>query len=95
MKWQNPSPPSATYFEEANIRLVWRELECRYGFPLEPWKKRFADYCDKSQIKDPIEGFYKFGNEVINPVMNEILCRRSGHPTFLKFVEYVLRKGWR
>jgi hypothetical protein len=94
MNWQNPPPHSATYFAEANIKLVWRELNCRYGFPLEPWKKRFANYCDQSQIKDRIAGFYKFGDEIINPVMNEILCRSSSYPTFQEFVGDVLRKGW-
>jgi hypothetical protein len=30
-----------------------------------------------------IEAFYIFGHEIINPVLNELLCRRSGYPTFL------------
>ncbi len=92
MKWQDPPPLSAAYFEEANIRLVWSELHTRFGFPLEPWKKRFDEYCKRSLTKDRVEGFYLFGNDVINPVLNGILCRKSGHPTFLKLVEYVAKR---
>ena len=89
MNWKNSPPPSATHFEEANIRIGWSELHTRFGFPLEPWKKRLDDYRKRSNIKDPVEAFYQFGNVVINPVLNEILCRKSGYPTFLRLVEYV------
>jgi hypothetical protein len=95
MKWKNPPPPGPTYFEEAYIRLIWSELHTRFGFPVDAWKKRFSQYCELSKIIDPIEGFYKFGNEVINPVLNEILCRKTGYPTFQNMVEYVTKKGWR
>lgn len=84
-----------TYFEEANIRLVWNELSTRFGFPLKEWKKRFSDYCNQERVKNEIEGFYKFGNSVINPVLNEILCRKKGYPTFHNLFEYVVKKGGR
>jgi hypothetical protein len=95
MTWKNPSQPTASYFEEANIRLIFSELKTRFGFPEKEWKNRFADYCKQHQVTDPMEGFHKFGNDVINPVLNEILCRKSGYPKFQKMVEYVTRKGWR
>jgi hypothetical protein len=86
------SPPRASYYEETYIRLVWTELQLRFGFPTKPWKKRFVDYCQQNNITDPVEGFYKFGNDVLNPVLNEILCRKRGYPTFQRLVEYVTKK---
>jgi hypothetical protein len=95
MNSQNPRSSGLAQFEEAYVRLVWSELHTRFGFPVHDWKKRFLNYCQQSRINDPVEGFYKFGNEVINPVLNEILCRKTGHPTFQKLVEYVAKKGWK
>lgn len=82
------------YYEQGYINLVWRELESRFGFPLKNWQKRFAEYCDAKRV-DSVTGFYHFGHDVINPVLNEILCRRSGYPTFQKLVEYVMKRGWK
>lgn len=83
-----------TYFEEASIRQVWRELHTRFGFPVDPWKKRFSEYISERKIRDEVHGFYLFGNDVVNPVLNEILCRRKGHPTFQKMFEYVTKRGY-
>jgi hypothetical protein len=95
MNSQNRPTQSPFHFEEAYFRLVWSELRTRFGFPVRDWKQRFRYYCERSRITDPVEGFYKFGNKVINPVLNEILCRKKGHPTFQNLVEYVAKKGWK
>jgi hypothetical protein len=80
------------YTDQGYINLVWRELQKRFGFPLKEWNKRFDDYCRKKNLVDRIEAFYVFGNEVINPILNELLCRRSGYPTFQNLVTYVIAK---
>ncbi len=83
-----------SYYEQGNINLVWRELESRFGFPRKQWSKRFKEYCEVKRL-DPVNGFYYFGHDIINPILNELLCRKFGYPTFQKLVEYVTKRGWK
>ena len=83
-----------TEFEETHIRLVWEELSERFGFPLPVWKKRFAEYLEKqSREVTGAEAFYTFGFHELNPILNKILARREGHPTWNSLCQYVLNKG--
>jgi hypothetical protein len=81
---------------EFHINAIWEYLALKFGFDLAKWKARFEEYRDELRIKrrgidDNREThFYHFGNTVINPVLNEILGRRSQHNTFNNMVEYLM-----
>jgi hypothetical protein len=78
-------------FKEAHIQKVLMELQMRFGFPAKNWKVRFGNYPTKNGV-DVVGKFMYFGNEIINPLLNEILCRRSGYPTFNNLCDYVTGK---
>ena len=80
-------------FELAHIRKVWDELQERFGFNTELWKKKFNEYLKKQpRTVSEIEAFIYFGNKFINPVINEILCRQGQFPSFNRLLEYVINK---
>ncbi|HEY4655337.1 MAG TPA: hypothetical protein VIH22_12535 [Cyclobacteriaceae bacterium] len=79
-------------FDEHTRTMIFRELNARFGFPVKEWKKRFSEELGKKPRNQSAEEYFMhFGNTFINPVLNEILCRNRLHPTFNKFVEYVVR----
>lgn len=81
-------------FEEMHIDLVWTELRDRFGFNLPAWKKEFREYFNRQpRSMQPTEAFYTFGNASINEILNKILKRNYGHPTFNRLVTYVVRRG--
>jgi len=83
-----------TEFEEMHIAWVWEELHERFGFPLKEWKKQFAEYLDKqpSGRSEVVGAFFRFGYECINPILNQILCRRPGYPSWNNLCDYIVKK---
>ena len=80
-------------FEEMHIAWMWEELHERFGFPPKEWKKRFADHLTKQKRGEDIVGvFLRFGSDNINPILNQILCRNEGHPTWNKLCDFVVKK---
>lgn len=79
-------------FEEHHIKLVLTELQNRFGFPVKEWKEKLDNYKMRDKT-DHVGRFFHFGNHTINPILNDILCRPSGFPTFNKLCDYVLKKG--
>ncbi len=80
-------------FSEMHISYAWDELHDRFGFDLPAWKKKFNDYLVKQPREtDTVSAFLRFGNDRINPLLNEILGRASGFPTFQRFTEYITNK---
>lgn len=80
-------------FSEMHINLTWDELHERFGFDLKTWNKKFNDYLMKQPREtDLISAFFRFGNDRINPLLNEILGRSSGFPTFNRLTAYVAKK---
>jgi hypothetical protein len=77
-------------FKEYHIQSVLNELQIRFGFPLKHWQKKFSAYGTRES--DIVGRFLYFGNEVINPILNGILCRNPGHPTFNNLCAYVVTK---
>jgi hypothetical protein len=76
-----------------HIQITWQELNERFGFELKAWKKKFHDYRMKQPSNADVVGvFFKFGNDRINPLLNEILGRSSGFPTFNRLVDYITKK---
>jgi hypothetical protein len=80
-------------FSEMHIALTWDELHSRFGFDLMTWKKKFNDYLMKQPREtDIVSAFLRFGNDRLNPLLNEILGRSSGYPTFNRLTTYVAKK---
>jgi hypothetical protein len=80
-------------FSEMHINLTWSELQERFGFDLKTWKKKFNDYLMKQPREtDLVSAFLRFGNDRLNPLLNEILGRSSGFPTFNRLTTYVAKK---
>ena len=74
------------------MKLTWQELHDRFGFDLKGWKKRFQEgFSRQPRNVGETEYFLIFGNDYINPVLNELLCRNRNYPTFNRLVEYLLR----
>ena len=87
------SKNARTQFNEMHINLTWNELQERFGFELKSWKKRFNEYLMKQPREtDTMSAFYRFGNDKINPVLNQILGRAPGFPTFSRLIEYITKK---
>ena len=80
-------------FEEMHVAWVWEELHDRFGFPVKDWKNRFAEYLSKQPKEKDIAGvFLRFGHDHINPILNQILCRKDGYPSWNNLCEYILKK---
>jgi hypothetical protein len=87
-------PANIQEFTEMHIDITWKELHERFGFDLKTWKKKFSDYLMKQPREtDIVSAFNRFGNDRINPLLNEILGRASGFPTFQRFTEYISTKN--
>jgi hypothetical protein len=81
------------HFEPMHIDLVFRELKDRFGFNDPAWRKKFQEFLSRQpRTTSEMDAFIKFGNSVINPVLNEILCRNSLHATFVKLLYYIVDK---
>jgi hypothetical protein len=78
-------------FSEHHISKVWNELHERFGFNLKYWKAQFEEDLKRVSRSDSIESaFYQFGCVRINPLINQILGRTSGYPTFQNLIEYIV-----
>ena len=88
-----PSHSKEQEFSEMHILITWNELHERFGFNLATWKKKFNDYLMKQPREtDMVSAFLRFGNDRVNPILNEILGRSSGFPTFNRLTTYVAKK---
>ncbi len=83
-------------FHEHHIKLIWNYLHEHFGFDRKGWKAKFNEYRKDPQLlrsghdNSELSHFYLFGNTVINPVLNKILCRNEAHPTFNKLVRFIV-----
>jgi hypothetical protein len=78
-------------FNEHTRNQIFQELNVRFGFPVNVWRKKFLDEMSRRPRNvSPDEFFPLFGNTFINPLLNDILCRNRLYPTFNKFVEFVV-----
>ncbi len=84
-------------FQEYHINKTWDLLEEKFSFNKKEWKKRFRDYLIKRPNTDEIGAFLKFGNQTINPILNEILCRNILYPTFNNLTQFIVtgkKQSW-
>jgi hypothetical protein len=79
-------------FNEYTRNLIFQELHDRFGFPVKVWKKKFNEELSRRPTHVSEEDYFPyFGNTHINPILNDILGRNRLHPTFNKFMEYLLQ----
>jgi hypothetical protein len=82
------------HFEVMHINITFNELHSRFGFTKKEWEKRFKDFISSQPGNaSELDAFIKFGNRFFNPVLNEILCRNSVHPTFVQMLLYIIEKN--
>lgn len=80
-------------FEEMHIAWMWEELHERFGFPIKEWKKKFTEYLDKQPRETTVVGaFLRFGSDNIEPILNQVLCRREGYATWNNLCDYIVKK---
>lgn len=80
-------------FEAIHINMVWEELEKRFGFNVKEWKKSFKEQLSSQPRSiSEVEFFLRFGNRHLNNILNQILCRNAGFPTFNRLVDYILER---
>ena len=83
----------ANDFQEIHIPYVWEELHARFGFDIQKWSKdKFPMYLRQQRHASRLDAFMTFGNDRINPLLNELLCRPVNHPTFNRLLHHVLQK---
>lgn len=79
-------------FNEMHMAQAWQVLHERFGFNIAVWKKSFEAYLLKQPREtDTFSAFFRFGNEQINPVINQILGRNQGFPTFNRMIDYIMK----
>jgi hypothetical protein len=79
-------------FEISDIDKVWNELERRFHFNIQAWKKEFELVAsNQDRFKDLQEVFLEYGKMKIEPLLNTIL-KRNRQPTWVNFVTYVLNE---
>jgi hypothetical protein len=78
-------------FNEVQMAGVWQLLGKRFGFNVPEWRMRFREYQLRYH-RDlmEVEAFLVFGNKVLNPLLNQILQRKEGFPTFNRMVYFVM-----
>jgi hypothetical protein len=82
--------------EETHVKLIWNYLHEKFGFDLKGWKAKFEEFRREPRVlksgHDNLEvsHFFLFGNKHIEPVLNQILCRKEGHATFNNLVYFVV-----
>ena len=78
-------------FEVEDIDKVWNELERRFHFNINAWKKEFEIMaCNHDRFKNLQEVFLEYGKIKIEPLLN-IVLKRHRYPTWINLVTYVLK----
>lgn len=83
--------------QEKDFDTVWDYLEKKFGYSKE-WRKECKAYIyDRQRLSfykpNPITDFLFFCNRNINPLLNQALCRREGHPTFMRLLYVMFVEG--
>ncbi len=76
-----------------HLPMVWQELHDRFGFEAAEWKRKFESELKRQpRGTEPVEFILVFGVKRINPILNEIMRRPEGYPSFMLMVEEVVGK---
>lgn len=70
---------------------VWNLLEDKFSMNIVAWKELFAKAeRTRGRFTSREEAFMIFGKQKIEPLLNDLLCRRRV-PTWIYLLRYVLR----
>lgn len=70
---------------------VWSVLEEKFSMNIEAWKEKFArDERTRGRFISREEAFLIFGKRKIEPLLNDLLCRKRV-PTWIYLLRYVLQ----
>jgi len=83
-------------FNEYHMEYFWKFLNQKFGFNTKEWEARYFRYHleqrDGGRQMRHLDTFYRFGIKFIQPILNQILCRRELHPTFHNLCNYIAKK---
>lgn len=78
-------------FDPEDIERVWTFLGRKFHFNIPAWKDEFNQSLDLTiRHKSVPVQFMEFGKRKIEPLLNDILCRRN-YPTWIILLSYILR----
>ena len=82
------------YVKEAldteDIERVWRYLGQTFNFNVSAWKKDFENSISISKSEKTVQvQFMEFGKRRIEPLLNDVLCRKA-FPTWINLLAYLL-----
>ena len=70
---------------------VWNVLEEKFSMNVSAWKEMFArEERTRGRFISSEEAFLIFGKRKIEPLLNDLLCRKRV-PTWIYLLRYVLR----
>ncbi len=77
-------------FDSNDIEKVWAYLGKKFGFNIPAWKKDFENsLVSSSRDKSVQVQFMEFGKRRIEPILNDVLCRKN-FPTWINLLAFLL-----
>ena len=78
-------------FDPEDIDRVWSFLGRKFHFNIPAWKQEFNESIDQTIRHKSVQvQFMEFGKRRIEPLLNDILCRRH-YPTWIYLLSHILR----
>jgi hypothetical protein len=78
-------------FDREDIERVWEYLGKKFGFNVPAWKIDFENsFLDSRRDGSIQDQFMEFGKKKIEPVLNDVLCRKD-FPTWIKLLGFLLQ----
>lgn len=82
------------YVKEAldsdDIEKVWTYLGQKFNFNVPAWKKDFENSLSTSKNEKSVQvQFMEFGKRRIEPILNDVLCRKAS-PTWINLLAFLL-----
>ena len=77
-------------FDTDDIEKVWAYLGQKFNFNVPAWKKDFENSLSISKSEKTVQvQFMEFGKRRIEPLRNDVLCRKAV-PTWINLLAYLL-----
>jgi hypothetical protein len=78
-------------FDSKDIDKVWEYLGKKFGFNVPEWKTDFKNsFLTSKRDKSVQDQFMEFGKKKIEPILNDVLCRK-GVPTWINLLGFLLQ----
>jgi hypothetical protein len=79
-------------FDSDDIEKVWAYLGKKFGFNIPAWKEDFMNSLTISKSEKSVQvQFMEFGKRRIEPILNDVLCRKA-FPTWINLLAYLLEE---